>query len=276
VLRHERLHVCRGLRCGKAFEEEFQVSLGLDLVGLGGFHQGKEHGAGVCTLGDAGKEPVLPAQGHGADGVLGRIVVGREQPAVHVAHGPAPLVAGVGHGLPEQALGRDVVDALIEDGPYRVEDGNGLLQTHRYLFIRLQLFDIVLDLVEQRDEVQDLLGRPVHDLLRGRFLDVDELTTDVGHAADVDDVVRLAESLVSGVAVGLDVALVLAQILLGDGARPGRVVAIDHGRPFGVSASEEPQVRCGGIGSPRFVEDLQSGFVHVDDRPGADFRLEQF
>ena len=39
VLWHERFHVFRGLRCGEAFEEEFQVGLGLDLVGLGGFRQ---------------------------------------------------------------------------------------------------------------------------------------------------------------------------------------------------------------------------------------------
>ena len=62
-----------------------------------------------------------------ADGVLGRVVVGREQAAVHVAFGSASLVAGVSHGLPEQAIGRDVFNAIIEDGPYRVDDGHGLL-----------------------------------------------------------------------------------------------------------------------------------------------------
>ena len=123
---------------------------------------------GVSTLGYASEEQILPAQAHGADGVLGRVVVGREQAtlcALHVTHGPAALVAGVGHGLPEQALGQDVVDALIEDGPNRVEDGHGLLPAFGDLFFRLQFFDIVLDLVEQADEIQNLLGRPVRDLL---------------------------------------------------------------------------------------------------------------
>jgi len=120
---------------------------------------------GVSTLGYASEEQILPAQAHGADGVLGRVVVGREQAALHVTHGPAALVAGVGHGLPEQALGWDVVDALIEDGPNRVEDGHGLLPAFGDLFFRLQFFDIVLDLVEQADEIQNLLGRPVRDLL---------------------------------------------------------------------------------------------------------------
>ena len=58
-----------------------------------------------------------------ADGVLGRVVVGREQAAVHVAFGSASLVAGVSHGLPEQAIGRDVFNAIIKDGPYRVDVG---------------------------------------------------------------------------------------------------------------------------------------------------------
>ena len=47
MLRHECPHVFRGLCCGEAFEEKFQVGLGFDLVGLGGLHQRKEHGAGV-------------------------------------------------------------------------------------------------------------------------------------------------------------------------------------------------------------------------------------
>ena len=75
------------------------------------------------------------------------------------------------------------------------------------------LWYYAVDLVAQADEIQDFLGRAVHDLLRGRLLDVDELTMDVGHAANVDDVVRFAEGLVFGVAVGLDVAFVLTQIL---------------------------------------------------------------
>jgi hypothetical protein len=33
-------HLFRDLRCGEAFEEEFQVGLGLDLVGLRGFRRG--------------------------------------------------------------------------------------------------------------------------------------------------------------------------------------------------------------------------------------------
>ena len=62
MLRHERPHVFHGLRCGEAFEEEFQVGVGLDLIGLGGFYQGKEHGTGARALGCTGKKPVLPAQ----------------------------------------------------------------------------------------------------------------------------------------------------------------------------------------------------------------------
>lgn len=76
---------------------------------------------------DAGKEPVFPAR------VTGRMAFsavffffGREQAAFHVAYDSVPLVVGVGHGLPEQVLGRDVVDTLVEDGPNRFKDRNRL------------------------------------------------------------------------------------------------------------------------------------------------------
>ena len=77
---------------------------------------------------------------------------------------------------------------------------------------------------------------------RGHLLNVDELLTDVGYAADVDDVVRFAKGLVSGVAVGLDVTLELTQKVLGDRARPRRVVAINHGRQVRIATTEEPLV----------------------------------
>ena len=38
MLRHERPHDFPGLCGGEAFEEEFQVDLRFDLVGLGGLH----------------------------------------------------------------------------------------------------------------------------------------------------------------------------------------------------------------------------------------------
>jgi len=43
------------------------------------------------------------------------------------------------------------------------------------------------------------MRRPVHGLLRGRLLNVHELTTDVSHAVNMDDVIRFAESLGPGV-----------------------------------------------------------------------------
>ena len=70
MLGHECPHVFRGLRGGESFEEEFQVGLGIDLVGLGGFHQGKQHGFGVSTLEDSGKEPVFATQKHEEDRIL--------------------------------------------------------------------------------------------------------------------------------------------------------------------------------------------------------------
>jgi hypothetical protein len=63
-----------GLRYGESFEEEFQVGLGLDLIGLGGFNQGEQHGAGISALRDSGEEPVLSAQGHNADGDLESLI----------------------------------------------------------------------------------------------------------------------------------------------------------------------------------------------------------
>lgn len=62
VTQHVRPYFFQGLSDRKAFKENFKVGMGLNLLGLGGSHQGKEHGAGIRTLGYVGKEPVFPAQ----------------------------------------------------------------------------------------------------------------------------------------------------------------------------------------------------------------------
>ena len=41
MLQHECPHIFRGLRGGESLEEEFQVGLGFDLIGLGSFALGK-------------------------------------------------------------------------------------------------------------------------------------------------------------------------------------------------------------------------------------------
>jgi len=144
------------------------------------------------------------------------------------------------------------------------------------IFLQFQLLGIVFDLVEQPDEVQDFPGRPGHDLLRGCFLDVHELATDMSHAAKVNDIVRFPQGQYPAIAVGLDIASEVVQKVFGDKSRPRRIIAVDHGRPFGIAATEEPQVGRRGIGSPRFLGGLQACFVHVDGRTGSDLRLEKF
>lgn len=137
MLRHKFSHVLRDNGGGKPFEQKFQLGLGLNLVGLGCglFPQGIRSNAGASTLGGVPAKSQFYTQGHGTDGVLNRVVVGREQAAAHEAQGLAPLDAGVGHGLAEKALGRDVGDTLIEDGPNRLQDGNGLFTMQRNLFL---------------------------------------------------------------------------------------------------------------------------------------------
>ena len=58
---------------GESFEAEFQVGLGLDLVGLGGFHEGVGHGAGVGPGSALAKSQFLrlnPIAGHTLPAVL--------------------------------------------------------------------------------------------------------------------------------------------------------------------------------------------------------------
>jgi hypothetical protein len=64
--------------CAAGNFPKMYFSLAWDLISLVlSFLPGKRHGAGVRALWGAGEQLVLPAQGHGTDAVLSRVVVER-------------------------------------------------------------------------------------------------------------------------------------------------------------------------------------------------------
>ena len=81
IMRRERLPFSiRGCR-RESFEEMPQISIWLQVVGLGRLDQAVDGRAGYGPSGMSGKQPVLPAHGEGPDGVLRQAVV-RPEPAV--------------------------------------------------------------------------------------------------------------------------------------------------------------------------------------------------
>lgn len=101
MLRYKGSHALRSLRCGEAFEEVFQIRLGLDLVRLSVFSRENGMALASAPIGTPAKSQYFLPR------ATGRLAFSAtsyrtEQSAVLVAHGPTPLVAGIGHGPPEQ------------------------------------------------------------------------------------------------------------------------------------------------------------------------------
>ena len=55
-------------------EQRTQVPVGFDTIGLGGFDQGVQVGAGGRTADGVGEQPVAPADDEGADRILASIM----------------------------------------------------------------------------------------------------------------------------------------------------------------------------------------------------------
>ena len=95
-----------GLGQWQLFKEEVEIAQRLQAVGLGGLDEAIEGSAGGRASGRAGEEPVFPAHGKGADGVLGQVVVGAQASVLEVNGDAVQLPQGIGNGFSEQALGR--------------------------------------------------------------------------------------------------------------------------------------------------------------------------
>ena len=77
VPRQQRVVVLDGLGLRQSFEDVAQVGVGFLAVGLGGFHQAVELGAGGRAPGRVAEQPVIAADNERPDGPLGRVVVDR-------------------------------------------------------------------------------------------------------------------------------------------------------------------------------------------------------
>jgi len=56
-------------------EQEAQIAIGFQAIGLGGFDQGVKGGSRMGTVGVTREQPVLPTYHEGADGVFSDIVM---------------------------------------------------------------------------------------------------------------------------------------------------------------------------------------------------------
>ena len=114
-----------GICTGQFFEDNIEVFQVVEAVGLGRFDKGVDSGAGLCTGGRAGEEPVFAAHGKGTDGVFGGVVVRGQVGVVEVSFDPGPLDQGVANGLTEKAFGWDgrfpikenILDLFQPQGP---------------------------------------------------------------------------------------------------------------------------------------------------------------
>src|SRR5260370_40084756 len=70
---------------GEASEDVAQVGFGIEAVELGGLDQGVHGGGALAAVVGAGEQPVLAAEGDGAHGAFGGVVVDLQASVVAVA-----------------------------------------------------------------------------------------------------------------------------------------------------------------------------------------------
>jgi len=106
VVREEFVDAAIGMG-GDAGEEVAQVGEGVEAVAPGAGNEAEVDGGGVSTAVGAEEQPVLAAQGDGAHGLFGRVVVDVEAGVGGVAAKGIPVAQRVVDGAAHGALGQD-------------------------------------------------------------------------------------------------------------------------------------------------------------------------
>src|SRR5260221_3642075 len=211
---------------GDAREQVAQVGLRIDAGELGGLDQAVEGGRPQATLVRAGEQPVLAADGHGADGPLGGVVVDLRPAVVAVPGQLDPAVEGIADGGRELALARESRHRGLEPALEIGEQRAGPDLPDAAPFIGRLPPRGILHAVEGGDAVERLLGQR---RAAGR-MDAEEVaphmapTGNPGHPADPEELIE------PGIAVGLQDAVEAAEMPARVLAPAVGAVAIEHRR----------------------------------------------
>ncbi len=106
-----------------ADEDVAEVGVGIDPAAAAAFDEGVEDGAARAGFGGANEEPVLFADGGGADGVFDEVVVDLDAAVAEIDGEDGPLAGGVVDGLAEGTL-REMAATYLESGQGALEAGD--------------------------------------------------------------------------------------------------------------------------------------------------------
>ncbi len=113
-MRQERIEVVDRLGSGDLIENTLEVSPGFEIVGLGGFDEAVEVGAGLGAVNRVSEQPILATDREGTDGILDEIRVERNFAMIEYAHELRPLSVQIREGLPGQALRHNGTERNVE------------------------------------------------------------------------------------------------------------------------------------------------------------------
>ena len=113
-MRQERIEIFECFGSRDLLEDPFEVGPGFNPVGLGGFDEAVEVGAGFGAMNRVGEDPVLAADGEGTNGVLDEIRIEGNFAMFEHPNELGPLPVQIRESLPGQALRYDDPERLVE------------------------------------------------------------------------------------------------------------------------------------------------------------------
>jgi len=184
-------------------EDVAEIFFGVDSFQLRRFDEGADCGGAHAPGIGAGEEVVLAAEGQGADGAFGGVVVDGKTAVIEEAGEFGPARERVADGLGEVGFAREFVAARDKPRPEGGKDRRRSRLPFGAALVRRAAADFLFDGVEFADARERLLG----DLRFPRDADVEELPSRVRPAGGFENEALLVEFVEAGIAVRLQNAL---------------------------------------------------------------------
>ena len=261
------------------FKNPFKVGEGVHAVTADLFDEGVDDGTAPAGIFVSDKHPIFHPEFSGPNRAFGMVVVELDLAVEEAGFKVIPLVEGVVERFPKVALGKDTAGfvQVVDDFAKVVVVATGSEPAGFLAFqgISVLLFECALDVVDFPDLQEDPSGD--FWMVHPSFV---ELASDVGEAADGDDVeigVAFAEGAVSPQAITLEVAIeggvsvVVDEDVVEAGIGPA-FVPVEERAVLGVMI--DPEVSGGGFAFAGFKA-VDWGLVGLQVRALSEFDCDE-
>lgn len=208
---HKFIPPRRGPVAGDLGDDIGNVGLRLNAVEFGCLYDSVDGGGAIAASLRSGEQPILAAQSHTAHRAFGYVVVDLQTAIFEKTCQCDPAFAAIGDRLGHLGFGREASQGIVECRLQFLDQWRSTILPASSPDIGLLAANLCFDLIKLANALQQIGGQRCR--LGG--MDIKYLAAKMRPASDLGDAAGVVELVITGIAVGLEIAGKVRELALG-------------------------------------------------------------